>query len=436
VDWDFRLGAEDQLLLEGSLAGSVRDDLDPASTDPAERGYALYVGFDKIRGFFTPGSGLRIYSDDFQINDVGRFQQNDLISARLGAGYLLNQGNAFGPFRRVNVFGGGTQVWRYADGTNRGLNLFAGGGLEFRGFEGLFLNFNAEGLGGYDVRETRGLGPVYNVASAGLNVNFNTDERRRLVFYPGGFFGLQEGGGGVVETWADLDWTANDRLTLSFGAFAGFGDDWRAWAANEGLVQTPDGLFIGASDGEPGAFTADDLHPLGLDAAGTAALLDGVTPWEGALTIPDATGYFVPVFARRDVRQASVSTRANVIFRPNLSLQLYGRVFAARGQYTDFQLLASPDELRDFDAYPKRRDFAFESFQANAVLRWEYRPGSTLFVVWTQARNDGIEEALLLDGTPPPGSPFQTGTGTQLRDAFRIYPDNVFLVKLSYLLMR
>ncbi|HLT47455.1 MAG TPA: DUF5916 domain-containing protein [Rubricoccaceae bacterium] len=438
ADWDFRLGADEQFLLEGSLAGAVRDDLDPASAAGADRGYALYVGFDKVKGYFTPGSGLRIYSDRFEINDVGRFQQNDLISARLGGNYLWNEGNPVGPFRRFDTFAGGTQVWRYADGTNRGFNLFFGAGGQLRGFQFLQLTGNLDGVGGYDVRETRGLGPVRNVAQLGINVDFNTDQRRHLVFYPGVFVGAGEDGGRSLSVSAEVDWTASDRLRLSLGVDVGANDDWRAWAANEGLVRTPDGLFIGAEAGEPGGFTADGLHPLDLDAAGTAALLDGVLPWEGPLAIPGATGFFVPVFGRRDVRQASVTARTSVLFRPNLSLQLYGQLFAARGHYDRFQLLAGPDDLRDFDAYPRRRDFAFESFHANAVLRWEYRPGSTLFVVWTQARNGGIEEALLLnpDGTGLPPSPFETGTVTQLRDVFRIYPDNVFLVKLSYLIMR
>src|SRR5690606_21726838 len=103
ADWDVRLGANDTWMLEGSLAGAVRDALDPTAPVGAGRGYALYVGFDKVKGYFTPGSGLRVYSDGFEINDVGRFVQNDLVSARLGGNYLWNEGQPMGPFRRFST---------------------------------------------------------------------------------------------------------------------------------------------------------------------------------------------------------------------------------------------------------------------------------------------------------------------------------------------
>ena len=191
----------------------------------------------------------------------------------------------------------------------------------------------------------------------------------------------------------------------------------------------------GAAPGRPDTFTETDLFRLDLDDAAADALLDGIAPYDGTLTIAGATGYYVPVFGRRDTRTASVTTRANVIFHPKLSLQLYGQLFAARGQLEDFQVLANPDELRDFD-YPRRRDFSFQSLQANTVLRWEYRPGSALFVVWTQSRNLGESETLLHDGRPLPPSPFDVSTGRQLGNTFDVFPQNVFLVKLSYLLMR
>jgi hypothetical protein len=64
-------------------------------------------------------------------------------------------------------------------------------------------------------------------------------------------------------------------------------------------------------------------------------------------------------------------------------------------------------------------DFNVRSLRANTVLRWEFRPGSAFFFVWTQQRRD-------LDGT---GSFDLTG------DAGRVFSapaDDVLLVKMSY----
>ena len=202
------------------------------------------------------------------------------------------------------------------------------------------------------------------------------------------------------------------------------------------LFRSPDGLFIGSSAGTPDELDLATLQPLGLSDADADALLAGLTPYDGAIGLPDAVGYYAPVFGQRDTRTVSLTARGAWLFSPTLSLQLYAQAFTARGRIHDWSLLAGPDDLRPFDAYPKRRDFSIQSFNANAVLRWEYRPGSTLFVVWTQARGDDLFEELLLTGAPPPRSPFDATSTGQLRDTFRLFPDNVLLVKLSYLVMR
>ena len=75
-------------------------------------------------------------------------------------------------------------------------------------------------------------------------------------------------------------------------------------------------------------------------------------------------------------------------------------------------------ELRPFDV-PGSRDFNAKSFRSNVVLRWEWKPGSTLFVVWQQARENDLV----------PGG-FQFGRDAQA--IFGVPPHNVFLVKLSY----
>ena len=67
------------------------------------------------------------------------------------------------------------------------------------------------------------------------------------------------------------------------------------------------------------------------------------------------------------------------------------------------------------------QDFSFASLRGNAVLRWEYRPGSALFLVWTQQRDDFEPEGEFK---------FRRGMSNMLK----AQADNVFMVKLSYYL--
>ena len=68
--------------------------------------------------------------------------------------------------------------------------------------------------------------------------------------------------------------------------------------------------------------------------------------------------------------------------------------------------------------------FDFKQFESNFVFRWEYRPGSTLFVVW----NEGRQGSVPFEGT--------ADLGAEVRDLFRLHPANTFLVKMSYWLNR
>ena len=70
------------------------------------------------------------------------------------------------------------------------------------------------------------------------------------------------------------------------------------------------------------------------------------------------------------------------------------------------------------DAF-RNPDFNSKQFRSNVVLRWEYRPGSTLFVVWTQSRDHFVEEGAF-------------GIGPDMGQLFAQQPDNVLMVKASY----
>jgi hypothetical protein len=148
------------------------------------------------------------------------------------------------------------------------------------------------------------------------------------------------------------------------------------------------------------------------------------------------------VFARLDQTTLSANLRLNVSFTPNLTLQTFIQPLISSGHYTDYKELERSRSLdflhhSGYDAgtgllYPdvsvpgvnlaiNQPSFNFKSLRGNAVLRWEYRPGSALFLVWTQQRTDGE----LLDGLD-----FRRSLDRLVTAA----PDDIFLVKVSYYL--
>jgi hypothetical protein len=129
-------------------------------------------------------------------------------------------------------------------------------------------------------------------------------------------------------------------------------------------------------------------------------------------------------FGRIDQTTVGLTERFNYTVSPNLSVQLYAEPFVSSGGYNHFVELADARNL-DFDqrftpyAYGGNPDFNVKSFRTTNVVRWEYRPGSTLFVVWQQAReNDAVPGGFRL--------------GRDVHDIFGVAPRNVFLVKLAY----
>ena len=168
------------------------------------------------------------------------------------------------------------------------------------------------------------------------------------------------------------------------------------------------------------------------------------------------------VFSFIRTRTVSLDTRVNWTFRPDVTLQLFAQPFFASGDYTSFREFAAPrtvkklDYGRDVGTICKVRgengggaryefnptesvscsltgaaratalpygfsdpNFSFRSLRGTAVVRWEYRPGSTLFFVWTQQRS-GDAGAGDFD--------FHRDYNALFRDR----PDNVFLVKVTY----
>jgi hypothetical protein len=104
----------------------------------------------------------------------------------------------------------------------------------------------------------------------------------------------------------------------------------------------------------------------------------------------------------------------------------------SNGTYADWRELDQPRSTeyeRRFKTYGTTRGifdgFNYREFRSNAVLRYEYRPGSTLFVVWQQGRSDNLTRT---DAGYNDGYDFRRDYASTFRD----HPNNTLLVKWSY----
>ena len=148
-----------------------------------------------------------------------------------------------------------------------------------------------------------------------------------------------------------------------------------------------------------------------------------------------------------DNHTLTASVRLDYTINPNLSIQYYGQPFISRGRYKDFKYVTNPvaerlterfqlydsnqinlsgndfqvDENRDgtMDYSFSNPDFSYVQFNSNLVLRWEYIPGSELFLVWSQGVKSSVSSSDgLFEG-------FETGILDER-------PQNIFLLKATY----
>jgi hypothetical protein len=130
------------------------------------------------------------------------------------------------------------------------------------------------------------------------------------------------------------------------------------------------------------------------------------------------------VFGRLDQKTSSMTARVNYTVTPNLSVQVYAQPFVSSGLYDQFKELVDgrADDYDDrYAPYPYQGspDFKVLSFRTTNVMRWEYKPGSTLFVVWQQGR-EGL------------GAVNGFRYNQDFGDVFSTPSSNAFLVKLAY----
>ena len=342
---------------------------DPNATSLTGSGARLWL--NKQNGAVLANSAIGFLSPGFENNDLGFLSRADLVNAHTGWGYAWNNSNKWR--RSANVIGAFFSSWDMG-GTNTQQGVFIGSTLEMQNslsWNGRFFHARARP----NARATRG-GPYLNMpAGYELNQHIDTDSKQSR------FYSLDYSASGDSD--GSWDWTVSPSFT---------------WKPQSNLsVQ------------------------LGPSYEHNIAETQYVTTQANAGAI--ATYGKDYIFARLDQSTAAASIRFDYAVTPELSLQLYAQPLVSSGQYTDYRALARP-RTHDFRAIDPMaagldRDFTYRTVRGNAVLRWEYHPGSALFVVWTQTRTDFVN-----DGS------FRLQHS--LSEIARTKPDDVFLVKVSH----
>jgi len=345
-----------------------RPDIAYASLDPTATSLSGYGGFLEIKkdaGTWLYGAQVNTRSPGFELNDAG-YQTNSARNTELAwiTRRWLQPGRVFRSFLlRLNQW----YDWDYdGKGINPGLELI--GNSVFRNY-GTFNFWTGINFGGLEQAALRG-GPALKWPLNGwLGGSFGSDPRKAVrltadMNYWRNFDGIGHG----TSIGAMVSWRPSGRLDLSMGPR--FEDE------------VPSRQFV---------------------ASGAVA---------------GTTEYVVGDLSQKTV---SLATRGNFTFTPSLTFQLYAEPFMSSGRFLTFKRVTDPagaSEAARFDHLGADRlirngasvaadfdrdgvadlqlgqpDFTVLSLRSTAVLRWEYRPASTVFLVWQQERggfsNDG-----------------------------------------------
>jgi len=409
-DLRHRFGVEDRFQIDAFLLGShvrgseeaisqtqrlpsryfqridaTHTDYDPSRTSLS--GWAAKFDFRKVGGgFWNWGSLASAKSPGLEVNDLGFQREADLLLHVLFAGY--NHYNPSERLRRWNVSASGWHGWSFGgERLATGLNL--NGSLTFLNYWGgsAGINHDAEAFSDGALRG----GPLMRREARNSGwVSFFTDSRKAVQVNGRHDWGrASESGSRSSSTSLNLRWRPSGRATISFGPFFAQSLNDLQWVQE---VQTSQDHYV---------FGQIDQETIGL------------------------TG------------------RIDFTFTPDLTLQFYAQPFVSAGRYTDFKQVMEPraeryeDRIQHLDSSLddgrywadldgdgnaesfRNPDFHVQQFRSNLVLRWEYRPGSLLYLVWSQGRNYSATDGEL-------------NLGNELENLFQQEAENVFMLKVSY----
>ena len=375
--------------------GLFSDAYDPAVT--SLNGYGGYTRVAKESGTWLWESMVNYRSPGFEVNDISFNTRSDYVWMNTNfARSITKPGPIFRNYFAVASF---QQQFNY-DGDRTDREFALGMFTQLRNFWGASA-FVIRTPDYYDDGATRG-GPVIRRRGYRYHsVQVSTDARKAISFSASPNYTARDGGPDAYNLNLSMVYKPTSQVQLSLGP---------GYSKSVSLAQF---VTSGADS------TATDFY---------------------------GRRY---IFAQLDQRTLSMSTRANITFTPTLTLEAFAQPLIASGAYQIFREFAGPRQaaFRDFrpgveltsetvngsrrytvdvdGAGPAQQisffdpNFNFRSLRGNAVLRWEYLPGSTLYFVWQQNRSDTDQIG-------------DFKLGRDRRALFSAHPDNIFLVKATY----
>ena len=377
-----------------------RPDAPEVSFDPHRRslsGYAGRVNLNRNSGVWQVNAALWGVSPGFESNDLGFLGSGDRAG---GHGVLMWRKTTQDRFTRA-------RNWWIAKAWNWNFDRRLLNNLWFGCGSATFTNYwSVNGCASHayrvlDDRLTRGGPLTLGGSGRGANAGFSTDSRKRLSLNLSGGRDWDEFGG----------WSTNNEISITIKPISS--------------MDISTGPQLNRSH-TPAQYVGTETDPAAVDTFGKRY-----------------------IFAAIDQTQLTLTTRVNWVMTPRASLRVFMQPLLATGAYKGFKQLARPETF-DFlqfqsdasfvfsqdpitraytiDAGPSGQtgpytfdnpDFNFKSLRLNAVFRWEFVPGSTLYAVWTEQREDFSH----------PGQ-FRLG-----RDASRLFSapaNDIFLVKMTY----
>lgn len=374
-----------------------RPDFDARSVDTSAttmQGFSGRVSLNKQKGKWIFHTAFGFIDPDFEINDLGFIWRTNVFNGHVMTGYKWNDPGDY--FRRITVLASTFGNWDY-DGNNISLGLWTNyrfTTLNYFHFGGGFT-FNPQTV---STNLTRGGPKTINKASMHTFGWLETDSRNDFVFGLNWYVGGSQSGYRGYDFGLDFRYKINEHVSVSFAPSI----DW----------SFPKSQYVTTYN--------DDTSNL-YDKRYVFAELKNIT--------------------------FSSGLRLNWIFTPELSLQAYVRPYISAGDYSNYKYLKRANSYdfvkfgeegstisKDGNTYTVdadggspdnsveigERDFRYKFLQGNAVVRWEYMPGSTLYFVWTQDRSSFTQNGRMK---------WQESLGDLLTEDV---PDNIFLVKMSY----